>query len=68
LVTRTVSKLKRVGVYRNPFTIRADVRRKLSGSGDFHVNQLSMTARRDENALSHAVRRVSGSQATDRRH
>jgi hypothetical protein len=31
------------------------------------VHRLSMTARHDENALSHAVRRVSGPWVTDRR-
>jgi hypothetical protein len=40
--------------------------RGLAKSGDIRVHRLSMTARCDENALTRAVRRVSGQQATDR--
>ena len=39
-----------------PIKIRADVRSNLRQVGDIRVHRLSMTARRDENALSRAVR------------
>ena len=41
-----------------PIKIRADVRSNLRRVGDIRVHRLRMTARRDENALSRAVRNL----------